>query len=595
MSYRFADFELDEERRELRLDDREIPLQPRVFDLLTYLISHRHRVVSKTELLEALWPGTVVVDGALQRVVSLARSALEAGGAKTAIRTHARRGYRFCADLEAAPPEHAEAATSSLLEQAHRSLIAHEWGAARAAFRRADAERALGPQDLERYAQAAQWLGDAIQAIEPLERAVGEHLARDDRRGAARAALTLAQIHLERLELPVAKGWLRRAQHLLTDAAACRELGLAHYAAARFGLMEGTLEEALEHAERVYALGMQLEDADLLGLGLAHRGHALVALGRITAGVDCLDEAAASALAGDMTPWVASATYCSVIWACRNRGDWDRAARWTEQFSRWCERTGLAAFPGTCRLHRAEVLSIRGEITEAEREIAASAELLASWAPWAEGDAYRVLGDLRLAQGELDAAEQAYREAHSRGWDPQPGYALLQVARGRADLSVRALEAALQNRTWALSERRGVLLADLAIAAAAVGDLGRARAALGELENRTDLWSSTAVEPVVLQARAEVALLEGHAAKAAGALREALKRWHSIGSPLHAALTRLRLAEVSIAAGDAATAELELGAAEAVCSRLGARALLARCAGVRTLLDQSDVTSGTPG
>jgi DNA-binding winged helix-turn-helix (wHTH) protein len=50
----FAEFEIDESRRELRLRKRELALQPRVFDLLCYLIEHRDRVVGKEELLEAL-------------------------------------------------------------------------------------------------------------------------------------------------------------------------------------------------------------------------------------------------------------------------------------------------------------------------------------------------------------------------------------------------------------------------------------------------------------------------------------------------------------------------------------------------------------
>ena len=75
-TYRFGPCELDEARRSLSAHGREIKLQPRVFDLLCYLVRHRERVVSKDELLDTLWPGTIVVDNALQRVVSLARAAL---------------------------------------------------------------------------------------------------------------------------------------------------------------------------------------------------------------------------------------------------------------------------------------------------------------------------------------------------------------------------------------------------------------------------------------------------------------------------------------------------------------------------------------
>src|SRR5262247_1459057 len=97
-TFKFGPCELDEARRSLYAHGREIRLQPRVFDLLCYLIRHRERVVPKDELLDALWPGTVVVDNAVQRVVSLARSALADVGLADAVRTYPRYGYRFCID-----------------------------------------------------------------------------------------------------------------------------------------------------------------------------------------------------------------------------------------------------------------------------------------------------------------------------------------------------------------------------------------------------------------------------------------------------------------------------------------------------------------
>jgi len=75
-TFRFGPCELDPARRSLTAHGRELKLQPRVFDLLCYLVRHRDRVVTKDELLEALWPRAIVVDNALQRLVSLARNTL---------------------------------------------------------------------------------------------------------------------------------------------------------------------------------------------------------------------------------------------------------------------------------------------------------------------------------------------------------------------------------------------------------------------------------------------------------------------------------------------------------------------------------------
>ena len=96
--HRFAGFVLDVARRELRAGDALVELQPQVFDLLSYLVEHRDRVVGKDELLSALWPDVTVSEGSLQRTMSLLRSALgDAGDA--IVRTFPRRGYRFVADV----------------------------------------------------------------------------------------------------------------------------------------------------------------------------------------------------------------------------------------------------------------------------------------------------------------------------------------------------------------------------------------------------------------------------------------------------------------------------------------------------------------
>jgi len=97
MSYRFENLLLDAERRELRAGEKLLKLQPRVFDLILYLVRNRDRVIGKEELLDRLWPDVIVVEGALQRAVSLARSCMREACGKDCIRTHARKGYRFVA------------------------------------------------------------------------------------------------------------------------------------------------------------------------------------------------------------------------------------------------------------------------------------------------------------------------------------------------------------------------------------------------------------------------------------------------------------------------------------------------------------------
>jgi tetratricopeptide (TPR) repeat protein len=226
-------------------------------------------------------------------------------------------------------------------------------------------------------------------------------------------------------------------------------------------------------------------------------------------------------------------------------------------------------------------LSVRGDLEQAEREAKAAREVLAASAPWAEGDAWRVLGDLYLSRGELDGAESAYRQAHTLGWDPNPGYARLLVTLGRYDAGVRSLEQTLADPVWSNRERRGLLLSEMAILTAQGGDLERAGLALAELEHKPELADTPAIKAQVIRARAELGHTAGRTAAAATELRQALRLWREIGSPLNLAATHLRLAEWLASGGDTDGGELDLAAAEALAETTSIPALMEQCAAMR--------------
>src|SRR5262245_32560200 len=141
MSWEFGSFQLDEEARELRLRGREIVVEPLVFDVLADLVRNRDRVVTKEELLERVWPDALVTDASLQRVVSLARSALRSGGMEEAIKTFPRRGYRFSAEITEKPSASASSSSRDAatgLVGARRAFERNEWDAALVAFLAAD-------------------------------------------------------------------------------------------------------------------------------------------------------------------------------------------------------------------------------------------------------------------------------------------------------------------------------------------------------------------------------------------------------------------------------------------------------------------------
>lgn len=96
MRYFFDEFVFDAERRELRRGTDMVSVAPRVFDLLDYLIRNRERVLSKEEIIKAVWNGRVVSDAALTTRLNAARNAVgDSGNVQRLVKTLPRKGYRF--------------------------------------------------------------------------------------------------------------------------------------------------------------------------------------------------------------------------------------------------------------------------------------------------------------------------------------------------------------------------------------------------------------------------------------------------------------------------------------------------------------------
>ena len=103
MQYRFEDYLLDPERRELTRGSGAIAVGPQVFDLLLYLVQSREHVVSKDELLDVVWGGRIVSELTLTSHINAARKAIDdSGQEQRLIRTVARKGFRFVGDVREA-------------------------------------------------------------------------------------------------------------------------------------------------------------------------------------------------------------------------------------------------------------------------------------------------------------------------------------------------------------------------------------------------------------------------------------------------------------------------------------------------------------
>lgn len=107
-AYRFAGYTLDLRRGCLRREDREIELRPKSFDVLRLLVENSGRLMSKDEIIEAVWPSVTVTDESLARCVSDVRSAL-ADAERRIVKTVARRGYVFAAPVSLLAPDRPDA------------------------------------------------------------------------------------------------------------------------------------------------------------------------------------------------------------------------------------------------------------------------------------------------------------------------------------------------------------------------------------------------------------------------------------------------------------------------------------------------------
>lgn len=101
MQFRFGECVLDQERRELTLRGQVVGVGPQVFDLLLHLVRNHDRVVSKDDLLEAVWNGRIVSESTITSHINAVRKAIgDSGGEQRLVRTVPRKGFRFVGAIE---------------------------------------------------------------------------------------------------------------------------------------------------------------------------------------------------------------------------------------------------------------------------------------------------------------------------------------------------------------------------------------------------------------------------------------------------------------------------------------------------------------
>lgn len=360
------------------------------------------------------------------------------------------------------------------------------------------------------------------------------------------------------------------------------EIGRAHHAT--------SVQEQALHARRAVDIGRETRAEDLEVFALSVLGRTELLAGRRERGLVLLEEAMVAATSGRIrSVHAVGEAYCTLVTACVEAEDWERAVEWCEHVEAFASTHHVAPLLGVCRSVHAEVLVATGHWPEAELALQTALSTHARYIPELSAPTLATFAELRIHQGRLREAGELLT-----GREEQPDFlralALLYLAEGRARAAISLLGRGLQE-VEGNAVQTSHLLATLADAHLATGDLDAAGAAaerLARLAEESGMRIGCARAEL---ARARVALATGEREPAAEAARRALRAFGIMAMPLEIGLARMELAR-SVAAEDPGTAQDELRAALAAFRRLGASRAMDAAAGL--LRELGDHTGPRP-
>jgi DNA-binding NarL/FixJ family response regulator len=453
------------------------------------------------------------------------------------------------------------------LAAARAAFAARDWTGAHDRFLAARQEAPLDADDLNALAEASWWLGLMDESLAAREQAYGRYVEALDNRRAAMRAFDIAYAYFLRGNETVGGGWVNRAQRLVGDEPDCPEQGYLLYFAVETSLDGG--EETMAKARQVQGFGRRHADSNLIAAGMVAEGRVLIKLGRAQEGLALLDEGMLEASSESLAPNWAGNIYCHLMAACYELGDIRRAAAWTQSTSEWCDRMAPAVlFKGICRVHRAQVMQILGAWTQAQDEAERVCQDVAHIHVGIAAAGRYQIGEIRRLRGDLDGAEDAYRQGHQLGRDPEPGLALVRLAQGRPEAGAALIRSALAGVTDRLA-RAPLLAAQVEIAVAA-GDRATASVAADELDAVAAEYRSSGLQAVAKRSRGSVLLATGRTEEALSTLRAACSGWTELEAPYDCAKVRVLLARAYRQLGDIESSRRELDAARSAFEELGA-------------------------
>jgi class 3 adenylate cyclase/ATP/maltotriose-dependent transcriptional regulator MalT len=430
------------------------------------------------------------------------------------------------------------------------------WFDAYTVFAEVDQTGLLDPDELELLASAATFSAKPDEATAARQRAFV--LVRADQpRRAAGLAILLSLTHLARNSTAVGMGWAQQAKELLDDQGECEESVTFLVLEAMVARQTGHDDRALVAAEEIIVRAGRLGADDAKALATLLKGQILTMQGRVDEGAQLMDSAMALAVSGCLGEFASAYIFCGTISTCASSGDLDRAWEWTNEVGR-CTVSGIAEYPGDCRMHRAEMLRIRGEWAKAELELASVCEEVGTWHVGHAAAAYYELGEVSLHRGDLEAAAHAFAECKELGHRALPGLASLELVRGNPETAVALLDEGLA----AMSDRlgRSRLLHVAVEAQLTTGLVDEAGGAAAELTAMADQWKAPIHQARAATSAGLVAAARGERGVALDLLRTAVDWWRQVPAPYDEAVSRVALAGVEAPAARVVQLETALEA-----------------------------------
>jgi DNA-binding CsgD family transcriptional regulator len=462
---------------------------------------------------------------------------------------------------------------SGQVDRGREAFGRQAWAEAFTQLSAADVGSGLELEDLERLATCAYLVGRLEESVATWERVYRACSDAGDGLRAARCGFWLAFVLLNDGELARGAGWVHRAQRLLdqTQIVDCVEQGYLRYCASLCFALEGDIEAAAAGFTMAAQVGDRFRNMELVALARVGEGRCLIRRDHTAGGIALLDEAMAAITAEEVSPTAVGDLFCTAIEGCQEVFDVRRAQEWSEALNRWCDsQPELVLYRGQCLVHRAELMLLGGLWSDAMAEAQrACIRLARPRSHPALGAAYYVRAELHRLRGEFAEAENAYRQASSWGRQPQPGLAQLRLAQGRIDDAEAAIRQAIEG-AGNDPVARSRLLGPYVEAALAAADVASARAAADELSSVASVWNTPLMNALSAQAIGSVLLAEGDVPAALATLRRAWAGWMELEAPHEAAHTRVLIGLAFRAMGHNESATMELDAARSDLERLGA-------------------------